>query len=202
MAITQECCEQYWTRTGGNTPQGTNYTVTFLPSQKISKLDEQDMQDTAGEVMYSYGPPYMAEQKQDNQFEHTFSSYVRIRDVALKICMRQWMIGRSGERGSGISVLAAWHNDDDTLQVWTEEVTKNICCVNAEKQFSILKRSNCGIQWSKPDGLRNFNQVARIFMIRQSQLDQKALISRLHCKWQRQIQWEELREEYQHLSPM
>ena len=31
------------------TPQDTNYTVTCLPSQKLSKLDEPDMQDTAGE---------------------------------------------------------------------------------------------------------------------------------------------------------
>ena len=44
---------------------------------------------------------------------HTYSSSVRIRDVALKTCQRRWMIGRSGERGSGISVLAAWHDDDD-----------------------------------------------------------------------------------------
>ncbi len=28
-------------------PQGTNYTATYLPSQKLSKLDEPDMQDTA-----------------------------------------------------------------------------------------------------------------------------------------------------------
>ena len=32
--------------------------------------------------MYSYGPPHMTEQKQDDQLEHTFSSYVRIRDEA------------------------------------------------------------------------------------------------------------------------
>ena len=63
--------------------------------------------------MYSYGPPHMAEQKQDDQLEHTFSSYVRIRDVALKTCERRWTIGRSGERWSGISVLAARHDDDD-----------------------------------------------------------------------------------------
>ena len=63
--------------------------------------------------MYSYGPLHMAEQKQDDQLEHTYSSYVRIRDVALKTCRRRWMIGRSGERGSGISVLAARHDDDD-----------------------------------------------------------------------------------------
>ena len=30
--------------------QGTNYTATYLPSRKLSKLDEPDMQDTAGEV--------------------------------------------------------------------------------------------------------------------------------------------------------
>ena len=63
--------------------------------------------------MYSYGPPHMAVQKQDNQHEHTFSSYVRIRDVVLKTCLGRWTLGRSGERGSGISVLPARHDDDD-----------------------------------------------------------------------------------------
>ena len=63
--------------------------------------------------MYSYGPPHMAGQKQDDQLEHTFSSYVRIRDVALKTCQRRWMIRKSGERGSGISLLAAQYDDDD-----------------------------------------------------------------------------------------
>ena len=77
---------------GGNTSQDTSYTATCLPSRKLYKLDEQDTQDTAGETrtnssaMYSYGPPHMAEQKQDDQLEHTYSSYVRIRDVALKTC--------------------------------------------------------------------------------------------------------------------
>ena len=59
--------------------------ATCLPSRKLYKLDEPDMQDNAGEartsssVMYSYGPPHMAKQKQDDQLEHTYSSYVRIR---------------------------------------------------------------------------------------------------------------------------
>ena len=35
---------------GGNTQQGTNYTATCLPSRKLSKLDEPDMQVTAGEA--------------------------------------------------------------------------------------------------------------------------------------------------------
>ena len=55
----------------------------------------------------------MAEQKQDDPLEHTYSSYVRIQDVAPKIYQRRWTIGRSGERGSGISVLVARHDDDD-----------------------------------------------------------------------------------------
>ena len=55
----------------------------------------------------------MAKQKQDDQLEYTYSSYVRIRNVILKICPRRWMIGRSGDRRSGISVLAARHDDDD-----------------------------------------------------------------------------------------
>ena len=63
--------------------------------------------------MYSYGPPHMAVQKQDDQHEHTFSSYVRIRDAILKTYLGRWTIGRSGERGSGISVLPARDDDDD-----------------------------------------------------------------------------------------
>ena len=57
--------------------------------------------------------PHMAEQKRDDQLEHTYSSNVRIQDVALKTCRRQWTIGRSGKRGSGISMLVAWRDDDD-----------------------------------------------------------------------------------------
>ena len=35
---------------GGNTLQSSSYTATYLPSWKLSKLDEPDMQDTAGEA--------------------------------------------------------------------------------------------------------------------------------------------------------
>ena len=57
----------------------------------------------------------MARQKQDDQLEHTFSSYVRIRDVVLKTCQWRWTMGRSGERGSGISMLAARHDDENSI---------------------------------------------------------------------------------------
>ena len=52
-------------------------------------------------------------QKQDDQLEHTYSSYVRIQGVVLKTCRRRWTIGRSGERGLEISVPVARHDDDD-----------------------------------------------------------------------------------------
>ena len=64
-------------------------------------------------------PPHMAGQKQDDQLEHTYTSYVMIWDVALKTCRRRWTIGRSGERGSGISVKAEQHDDDDDER-WVE----------------------------------------------------------------------------------
>ena len=68
----------------------------------------------------------MAEQKQDDQLKHTYSSYVRIRDVTLKICQRRWTIVKSDERGSGISVLAARHDDDD------DDDDKNLIFFNIE----------------------------------------------------------------------
>ena len=67
-------------------------------------------------VMYSYGSPHMAAQKQDDQLERTFSSYVRIQVVVLKTYLGRWTIGRSGERGSGISVLPARYDDDDVVR--------------------------------------------------------------------------------------
>ena len=57
--------------------------------------------------------PSMAEQKQSDRLEPTYISSVRIRDVALRTCQKRLTIGRSGERGSGISVLIARQDDDD-----------------------------------------------------------------------------------------
>ena len=75
--------------------------------------------------MYSYGPPHMAVQKQDDQHEHTISSCVRIRDVVLRTCLGRWTIGRSGDRGSGISVLPARHDDDD-IYIYIDRRGENV----------------------------------------------------------------------------
>ena len=45
----------------------------------------------------------------------TYSSSVPIRDVALRTHRKQWTKGSSGERGSGISALIVWHDDDDDI---------------------------------------------------------------------------------------
>ena len=45
------------------------------------------------------------------------------------------MIGRSGERGSGISVLAAQHHDDDDLMLIL--FSANFSCIFQEKYFKI-----------------------------------------------------------------
>ena len=69
------------------------------------------------------------QEKQDDQLERTYNSYVRIRDVALKTCQWRWMIGRSGERGSGISVLVARHDDDDDDIYFTYPYQGYVTCV-------------------------------------------------------------------------
>ena len=72
-------------------------------------------------------PRIWPRKKQHDQLELTYSSYVRIRDVALKTCQKQWMIGRSGERGSGISVLAERHDDDDIYIYIYIYIYLNVC---------------------------------------------------------------------------
>ena len=110
-------------------------SIMLLPMCTRKKKWNKKEARTNSSVMYSYGHPHMAKQKQDDQLEHTYSSYVRIRDVNLKTCQKRWMIGRSGERGSGISVLAARHDDDDDddtswsqsfVVVWETETRKRI----------------------------------------------------------------------------
>ena len=78
--------------------------------------------------MYSCGPPHMDVQEWDDQHELTYSSYVRTRDVTLKTCRRRWMIGRNGERRSGISAQAARHDDDDDdIYIYIVYVCSNHC---------------------------------------------------------------------------
>ena len=94
-------------------------------------------------MTYSYGPPHMAKQKQDDQPELTYSSCVRTQDVTQMTCRRRWMIGRSGERWSRISVLTARHDDDDDddSQIWSRFIFCSVYpswVVNRQKWFRLI----------------------------------------------------------------
>ena len=67
--------------------------------------------------MYSNRPFHIDKQKLDDQLEPTYSSSVPIRNVALKTYLKQWTIKKDGEKGSGISMLMAEHDDDDDVCV-------------------------------------------------------------------------------------
>ena len=113
------CCEQYQTSHGGSTPESTRCAATHHSSRKLSKLDEPNIQDTAGEVgtnssaTYSCGPLHMDEQRQDDQLEPTYNSSVPIQDIALKTYRERWTTEKGRVKGSGSSVLAVRHDVDD-----------------------------------------------------------------------------------------
>ena len=71
-------------------------------------------------VRHSCGPLHRDDQRQDVQLGHTYSSSVPILDVARKTFQEQWTIWRSGEGGSEISMLIAWHDDDDDNDTYTK----------------------------------------------------------------------------------
>ena len=122
---TQECCKQYWTSPGDSTPQNSYCTATYHLSRKLSKLDEADMRDTAGEIrtssylMYSCGSLHRDEERQEVKHEPTYCNSVQIMDVARKTSQKQWTIGRGGERVSEISVLIARYDDDIYIYIYT-----------------------------------------------------------------------------------
>ena len=118
--------------------------------------------------MYSYGSPHTAAQKQDDQHERTFSSYVRIQVVVLKTYLGRWTIGRSGERGSGISVLPARYDDDDDDDYFMTDVdcADDIALLantptQAETLLHSLERTAAGINVHKTEYIC-FNQTGDI----------------------------------------
>ena len=68
---------------GSNNPHNSSCKATNFPSLKLAKLDEQDMQYTAGEVrriykwLFSRGPLHTDEQVLDDQLELIYNTAVR-----------------------------------------------------------------------------------------------------------------------------
>ena len=87
-AIAQECYEQYRINPGGNVPQNSSCTATYHPSRKPSKINEQDMWYTAGEVgtnswvLCSCEHLHKDGQEKVDQLETIFNSSVVIQSVA------------------------------------------------------------------------------------------------------------------------
>ena len=140
-------------------------------------------------------PPHMAGQKQDDQLEHTFSSYVRMRDVALKTCQRRWTIGKSGERGSGISVLAARHDDDDDdiyIYIFVNSLIKSKMDGKTSKIITLKSRANfTTLSWWNI--LRYLNTNAHIHIWRERERERVSV---------RDIIVHELVHSYQYLSKL
>ena len=75
---------------------------------------------------------------------------MRIRDVALRTCQKRWTIGRSGERGSGISMLAEWHDDDDDLLFQTIYILYRVfLLVNTNRTICYIVKYIPTQQWRK-----------------------------------------------------
>ena len=103
-------------------PQNSSCTATNLLSRRASKLDEEDMQGTAGGARtnslatFSYGHLHTDEKVLDNQLDIIFNCSVRTQDVAWKTYRKRWTIEMDGEREKererefGKSVRAVRHD--------------------------------------------------------------------------------------------
>ena len=108
-------------------------------------------------------PTHMAEQKQDDQLEHTYSSYMRIRDVALKTCRRRWTIGRSGERGSRISVQAARHDDGIYIYIYIYIYIRSMTNDTCWRSKDVLISD--GLLWTRTREHASVSRPANLFTL-------------------------------------
>ena len=117
MAITQQYCEQYWTSPGDSTLQNSSSTTTYHPSWKLSKLNEPNMQDIAGEGDKLISDILLWTPSQGQaEVGRPASTYIQqlCADTGCSLEDR-WMIETGCKRGSKKSVLVGRHNDNDEL---------------------------------------------------------------------------------------
>ena len=133
--------------------------------------------------MYSYGPPHMAKQKQDDQLELTYSSYVKTQDVTRKTCRRRWTIGRSGERVSGISVLAARYDDDDDDDCFHIVHGFNYCNLTLIIHFNIKYLfAHCEVVTVLPFNTNYSTQFIHLHAVRWFQASPLLIIIMFRCQ--------------------
>ena len=99
----------------------------------------------------------MAKQKQDDQPELTYSSYVRTQDVTQKTCRRRWMIGRSGVRDIRAGGTTWWW--------WWFQSCDVISVINLFKKifttFKINLKKKLFLSCRKNQDLRNYGKTLK-----------------------------------------
>ena len=93
------------------------HPIKHQPSQKLSKLDKPEKLISD---VFLWSPSH-GRTKSERQ-AHTYSSSVGIWGVSLGTFWKWWMMGRGGERRSGISMLMARRDDD---YQWTHQYWPN-----------------------------------------------------------------------------
>ena len=63
--------------------------------------------------MYSCEPLLIDKQRQEDLLESIYDSFMLIQDITWKTSWEQGTIETGGEKGSGRSMLAAQHDNDD-----------------------------------------------------------------------------------------
>ena len=109
MAITQECCEQYWTSPGGNTSQN-GYLPPITKTIQVRRIKHAGHCCKNKDKLISNILLWTLSHRQ-SKARRSARTYIQqfcgIEYVALKTTRDQWMIETGGERGSGRSLLAA-----------------------------------------------------------------------------------------------
>ena len=123
--------------------------ASYFWSHKRSKLDEQHILRTAGEVranskvMFSYGLLHIDVPVLANQQRLKYTSYVQTLDAVKRTCKEQWKIGREWERESDKGLRAI-----DTMMMmicmcvlFTQPTFPNAGC----DRRSVFKQSKAGL---------------------------------------------------------
>ena len=90
--------------------------------------------------MISYGPLHMAKKKQGDQLEPTYSSSVRIRDVAQRTFQKRWTIGRGGGRGQG---YPCWWHDKMMMMTFLQPSSLSCRCCLKYTASPLVKWVEC-----------------------------------------------------------
>ena len=92
------CCMLFWTNPECSSLRNSSCTAANLPSNKLSKRDEQDILGTAGEVWTnSFELLHMDTPVLVDQQKLTLISRAWTLDTVSRTYLEQWPIGKDGE---------------------------------------------------------------------------------------------------------